>query len=431
MSFTHRFLRRQTRREALKQLGGLAAGLGISAGGGASAFYLANRASAMQLQTNPIKHIVILCQENRSFDTYFGYYERAGRFAVPPEYAQPGGTGEPAVKPYHFSSYTTPDIGHSWEALHSEWDGSKMDGFVTTDGLACMGYYLRSDLPYYYALADAFTLCGNYFCYQLGPTLPNRLALWSGTSGGITNNKPTFGSLNWPTIADLLDQHGVSWQSYNLDSSQAVSPERPSSFNGLAYFKKWVDDPRLYGSEDDYYHALLNGTLPQVVFLITSGAVSEHPPENVRLGERKVAQVINALIASRYWTSSAFILTYDENGGYFDHIAPPQLDAYGAGMRVPTLIVSPWVRRGYIAGQLYEHTSILKFIERTFGLPSLASINHQFDLRTPAENNEAAAGRAYGPPAPPRDGVAHLGDLYEVFDFSQDPHYYPPLPPAP
>jgi phospholipase C len=138
--------------------------------------------------------------------------------------------------------------------------------------------------------------------------------------------------------------------------------------------------------------------------------------------------VINALIQSRMWQSSALFFTYDEGGGYFDHVAPPQVDAYGLGLCVPTLVISSWVRRGYISDQLYEHSSILKFIERRFGLPTLASINHQFDDSTPAENNDAANGNSYGPPAPPRDGLPQLGDFYEAFDFTQDPNYQPKLP---
>jgi len=109
-------------------------------------------------------------------------------------------------------------------------------------------------------------------------------------------------------------------------------------------------------------------------------------------------------------------------------VAPPQVDAYGLGFRVPMLIISPYARRGHVSGQLYEHSSILKFIEHHFGLPSLASINHQFDTSTPSSNNDAAIGQAFGPPAPPRDGLPHIGDFSEVFDFSQDPNYHPSLP---
>jgi phospholipase C len=148
------------------------------------------------------------------------------------------------------------------------------------------------------------------------------------------------------------------------------------------------------------------------------------------MGQHKMADVINALVASSSWKSSALFLTYDEGGGLFDHVAPRQVDAYGLGMRVPTLVVSPYARRGYVSGYLYEHSSILKFIERRFGLPALASINHQFDSSTPGTNNDAANGKPKGPPEPPRDGLKEIGDFYEAFDFSQNPGYYPKLPEA-
>src|SRR6185312_245290 len=187
-------------------------------------------------------------------------------------------------------------------------------------------------------------------------------------------------------------------------------------------------DPRLDADEDDYYADLKAGRLPQVSFLITESLISEHPPADIHTGQDKMAEIINALIASSAWKRSAFFLTYDEGGGFFDHVAPPQLDAYGLGHRVPTLVISPYARRGYLSGQLYEHSSILKFIERRFGLPSLASVNHQFDHSTPGSNNDAANGHPTGPAFPPRDGNPRLGDFYEAFDFSQNPAYYPTLP---
>ena len=128
-------------------------------------------------------------------------------------------------------------------------------------------------------------------------------------------------------------------------------------------------------------------------------------------------QVISALMKSSSWKQSALFFTYDEGGGYFDHMPPPQVDAYGMGFLVPMLVISPWAKRGFISGQLYEHSSVLKFIERRFGLPSLASINHQFDNRTPGNNNDAAHGQTYGPPTPPRDSLSQIGDFYEVFNF--------------
>ena len=424
MSLQKWFNVRQSRRQTLRQLG-LLGGAGLTLGTG---IYSLSKVLAAKAQgdVNPINHVLVACQENRSFDEYFGYYRRAGAFGVPAGYAQQDGKGG-TVSPHHFWFPISQDVSHSWHAIHSEWNNGRMDGFVKTDGRDALGYYDGSDLPYYYALADTFTLCGNYFGSMLGPTLPNRLYLWAGTSGGITVSEMKPGNLDWSTIADLLDAYHISWKCYNLGFGTGSFADI-EIFNGLAFFKRWKNDSRLYFKEKDYYQDLNAGTLPQVSFLISEALISEHPLTNIQWGQQKMAQVINALIASRVWKSSALFFTYDEGGGYFDHVPPPQVDAYGLGFRVPTFVISPWAKRGNISGQLYEHSSILKFIERRFGLPSLASINHQFDISTPGENNEAANGRPRGPAAPPRDGLRQLGDFYEAFDFSQDPNYYPRLP---
>ena len=408
----------QPRRHVLRQLGMLVgAGLALDTG----IFALNN---VMAASTNPIKHILLACQENRTFDEYYGYYAKAGKFGIPANYSQPDGKGG-RVTPHHNVLPISWDFSHTWQDVHREWNNGAMDGFVTTNGSRALGYYDSSDLPYYYALADAFTLCGNYFCSQLGPTVPNRLALVAGTSGGNTSDNISPGSLDWPIIVDLLDAHHVSWKCYHLGLDITSSLEH---YNPLVYFKRWQNDPRLNFEEEDYYADLEAGTLPQVSFLITEALISEHPPANIHSGQKKMAHLINALIASSLWTSSALFFIYDEGGGFFDHVAPPQVDAYGLGFRVPTLVISPWAKRGYVSGHLYEHSSILKFIERRFGLPTLASVNHQFDVSTPGQNNDAANGHARGPAAPPLDGLEQLGDFYEAFDFSQDQHYYPSLP---
>lgn len=412
---------RLSRRTALKKLG-MVAGVGaVTAAAGLASM------GRVFASNNPIKHILILVQENRSFDSYFGSYTRAGRFSTPANYSVPSTTPGVRVRPHHQTRSIELDTSHSWASIHKEYNHGRMDGFFIVDGPNSMGFFDRSDLPYYYALADHFTLCANYFCYQLGPSSPQRLALVSGTSGGITQTlntiKPAY-LLNWPTIVDLLDQHGISWKCYNLGVGTGTFEE----FNGLFLFSKWRHDRRLFYRESDYMHDLAAGTLPNVSFMISEALISEHPPFSVKTGEAAVSKVINALIASQFWTSSAFILSYDEGGGFFDHIAPPQVDAYGLGLRVPTLVISPWVKRGLVSGTLYEHSSILKFIEATFGLPTLASINHQFDKRTPGTNNDAANGAEFGPPAPPRDGLPQIGNMYEIFDFSQNPDYRPSLP---
>jgi phospholipase C len=417
---TH-FEMRQSRRSVLQQIGALA-GIGLTLDACGSTKPTASSPGSIE----SIQHIVIGCQENRSFDTYFGYYEKAGKFGIPAGYSQPDGKGGKAT-PHKFHIHDTADIEHDWQTIHREWDHGKMDGFYTTDGASSLGYYGRTDIPYYYGLADNFTLCGNYFCYQLGPTLPNRLALWASTTGGITQNKKLpQGSLDYPTIIDLLEDHGISWKFYNLGLFALGSTPELEFINPMPFFKRWYQDKRLHYREADLFQDMKAGTLPQVTFVISAAFYSEHPPLDIILGEKKMASVINGLIASPLWKSSALIMTYDEGGGYFDHVAPPVLDAYGAGMRVPTFVVSPWAKRGYVSGQLYEHSSILKFIERRFGLPTLASANHRFDTSTPALNNDLAKGNA-GPPAPPRDGLKQLGDFYEAFDFTQNPNYSPKL----
>lgn len=417
------FTIRQSRRRALRNLGLLAgSGLAIDAG-----IVAARNAGATVLQSDaatPIKHVLIACQENRTFDTYFGYYPRAGKFGVPANYSQPDGNGG-SVSPHHNFLPLSQDPAHTWQAIHSEWGRGAMDGFYTTDGSSALGYYDGSDLSYYYGLADSFTLCGNYFCSLLGPSTPNRLYLAAATCGGNTTNSVNRGSLDFPTIVDLLDAHHISWKCYNLGTGTGSSLE---DFNILVYFKRWQNDPRISFTEDDYQQDLGAGTLPQVSFLITEALVSEHPPADIQMGQHKMAEVINALIHSSSWQSSALFFTYDEGGGFFDHVAPPQVDAYGLGFRVPMLVISPYARRGYVSGHLYEHSSILKFIARRFGLPTLASVNHEFDTSTPGTNNDAANGQASGPPAPPRDGLSQIGDFLEVFDFTQDPNYYPQLP---
>jgi phospholipase C len=415
---------RQSRRSVLRQFGILA---GMSLALDACSWGKPVSPSSTAKALDPIKHVIIACQENHTFDQYFGYYPKAGKFGVPSNYSQPDGKGG-IVKPYHFSRPFSNDISHTWQTIHGEWNDGTMDGFYRSDGSTALGYYDGSDLPYYYALADSFTLCGNYFCSVLGPTSPNRLVLVSGTAGGITTNSDTLhGRLDYPAIVDLLEAHNITWKCYNLGNGAGSSPS--NGWNGLVFFKKWRDEPRLQFKEKDYYADLHAGTLPQVSFLITEDSINEHPPANIQNGQKKMAQVINALMASNAWKSSVFFLTYDEGGGYFDHVAPPQVDAYGLGFRVPMLVISPYARRGYVSEHLYEHSSILKFIERRFGLPSLASVNHQFDTSTPGTNNYAAVNsQTDGPPAPPRDSLSQIGDFFDAFDTSQDSDYHPSLP---
>ncbi len=373
--------------------------------------------SPRSARATPIEHVIIDCQENRSFDHYYGFAPFVGSFGVPPGYSQPNGQGG-FVTPYHFTSLSTPDIGHSWTAMHDEYDHGAMDGFYTTDGINCMGYYTGADLPFYYSLFQDFTLCVNYFCSLTGPTWPNRFYLASGTSGGITTNGVWgYGVFDYPIILDLLEAAAVTWKVYNVNFD---SVPFGNTDNVFVFWKRWAHDVRTRGSKGEYLTDLRLGRLPQVSFIIPSFARGwdEHPPANIQVGMGIQQQLITALQASSAWQSSAYILTYDESGGYFEHVPPPQLDAYGLGIRVPTWVISPFAKKSHLEPALYEHTSILKFLQAVFGLPTLASINHQFDLSTPGgPNNQASNGQPTGPPAPPRDGLAAVGNLMECFEF--------------
>src|ERR1700682_888203 len=331
---------------------------------------------------NPIKHLVVDMQENRSFDHYYGCAPFVGGYGVPATYSQPDGHGG-VVKPYHFTSLSTPDIGHSWGATHAEYDGGAMDGFYTTDGINCMGYYTQADLPFYYSLFQSSTLCTNYFSSVMGPTWPNRFYLAAGTSGGITTNGIWgYGVFDYPIILDLLEDAGVSWKVYNVSMD---SVPFGNTDNVFVFWKRWAHDQRTRGSKGEYLDDLRLGRLPQVSFIIPSFAHGwdEHPPADVSVGMGIQQELITALMLSSAWSSSAYVLTYDESGGFFDHVSPPQLDAFGLGIRLPTWVISPWAKPGHLETTLYEHSSILKFIECVFGLPTLASVNHAFDGSTP------------------------------------------------
>jgi phospholipase C len=358
---------------------------------------------------SPIQHIIVCCQENHSFDSYFGSYPGlpAG-YGIPPDYTQPDGQGG-TVAPFHFTDLTTGgvDPAHSWDAIHAEWDDGKMDGFYTAAGQATLGYYESADLPYYYSLLRDFTLCANYFCGALTETYPNRLVLYSGTSGGNTSNSIANGTLYYPCVLDLLTAQGVTFRNYNFHC--------PDNYSILALFQNWATGGpgnELNQPMTQFFTDCRDDTLPQVSFITEAPPYDEHPAANIQTGMKMIESIITAVQQSPTWASTAILLTYDEAGGFFDHVAPPQLDAYGPGLRVPMLIVSPYARPGYVDTTFSDHSSVLKFIETTFGLPTLASVNHQFDSGTPLTNNQAN-----GAPFPPRDGNTALGDLTQGFTF--------------
>jgi phospholipase C len=369
------------------------------------------RRTPIRRASTPIKHIIVCCQENHSFDHYFGSYPGLPKgYGIPPGYSNPNGHGG-TVKAFHFTDLTDDgqDPNHDWDAIHSEWDHGKMDGFYTTNGRAAMGYYKASDLPYYYSLFPKYAVCAKYSCGVLSETYPNRLVLYAGTSGGITTNGINQnGSLDYPCVLDLLADNGVTFKNYNFHC--------PANYSVLALFKKWATGgPKneLNQSTSRFFSDCTNNTLPQVSFITEAPPYDEHPPANIHTGENMIKSIVEAVQASPAWSSTAILITYDEGGGFFDHLAPAQLDAYGPGIRVPMTVVSPHAKPGYVDTTFSDHSSVLKFIEAVFGLPTLASINHEFDKSTPKGSNY----QANGAPFPPRDGNATLSDLTQCFTF--------------
>jgi phospholipase C len=410
---------RFTRRTFVKRTGaGAAAVLGGSlyATGPAGA-----RARRVQKAQTPIKQILISLQENRSFDHYYGYAPQvqAKGYGPPPGYSQPDAAGNPHY-PFEFTALETPDPPHSWNAVHEQWNGGAMDGFYKSsaarigDGDAAIGYYTAAELPFYYSLFDNSALVANFYCSLLGPTWPNRFYTAAATSGGITTNGIWgYGVFDYPIILDLLDAAGVTWKVYNLGWD---SVPYGNTDNVFVFWKKYANDQRTRGSKGSYLNDARLGRLPQVSWLIPSYARGwdEHPPASVAVGMGLQEEVITALRESPQWESSAYLLTYDEHGGYFDHVAPPQIDAYGLGVRVPLWVVSPFAKKGpIVTSKPGELTSTVKLLEKLHGLPTLASLNHLFDTSTPTGSNY----QANGAPAPPRDARQDIGDLLDCFNF--------------
>jgi phospholipase C len=401
---------------------------------------LAIDAASTDPTLSDIRHVVILMQENRSFDHYFGTLSGVRGFSDPgivhnvidgaprPVWEQfgyapiVGRDPNGWLVPFHLQQRppfddgdTTNDIDHSWGTQHVSWNGGKMDAFVTAhlaaDGVdnfaATMGYFQRSDLAFYYALADAFTICDAYHCSVLGPTDPNRVMALSGTidpageAGGPvlvtqTDERPeSYGTLDWTTMPEQLLSAGVTWKVYNDPTGLAL-------FNPLPYFKAYSEPTTAQGAQlianaltpnfpANFAADVAAGTLPQVSWIHGPAVQCEHPATAPQWGENLVQTVLDTLTSNpEVWAHTLFILNYDENGGFFDHMPPPVPPAgtageyltmsplpsaasgiagpVGLGFRVPCILVSPFTQGGYRATQVFDHTSTLRLIETLFGV---------------------------------------------------------------
>ena len=411
-----------------------------------------------------IEHVVILMNENRSFDHYFGTYPGVRGFddphAIPGVFEQhfPARRSSPAqvLRPFHLDTANTPamctpDITHSYGDQHNAWDQGAMDRWGVAhagdNDDTCMGYYARADLPYFYAVADTFTIADNYHCSVMGSTSSNRLYAMTGELGQsfghpITSTQKLspggFLPEVWKTFPEVLTDAGVSWKSYSeMDGNYEDNP--------LYLFKQYWPENYSPGSDAfvkatklqanmasvfpaDFVADCAAGNLPSVSW-ITEGIVqSEHPSASPKDGENMLSVIIAALVASPLWPKVALFSTYDENGGYFDHIDPPTAppgtpgefadgQPIGLGYRVPMLIVSPFSQGGFVARDVFDHTSILKFIERRFNVrcpnisqwrrDTVGDLTSAFNFADPKTALTDAPTALISQPAPPTNFAQH------------------------
>jgi phospholipase C len=337
----------------------------------------------------PIEHVVIIMQENRSFDQYFGHLPGHGQddVDVVAVASNPDPSGTP-IPWHHETEYCVADTDHGWSASHTQWNHGRNDGFAITNadtgdptGQRAMGFYEQEDLPFYYDLASTFAISDRYFCSILGPTYPNRYYLAAGTSFGIvTTDTRNLAPSGVPNIYEALNEKGVSWKSYATSTSSA-----------FLFFDFALHQTAHFAPASQFAEDAANGDLPQVSFVEAGFSESafvetdEHPPADIQLGQHFVWQQVTALTSSPLWSSSVLFITYDEHGGLYDHVSPPaacepdetppqlepELGPFNRlGFRVPLIVVSPWVRRHFVSHQIHSHTSILRFLETKFDLPA-------------------------------------------------------------
>ncbi len=309
----------------------------------------------------PIEHVVLVMQENRSFDHYFGLF--------------PGADGlPPCADVRRAPSLTLLDPPHGSDSARAEY--ANPEAFELLGGAKTRTYYTGEDIPYYWALAHRFALCDRYFSSVLGPTFPNRLYSVAASSGGFKDNPSSIDPalLPRPTLVDRLDEAKVSWGCYlaNLPASYQPSPDAPPlSFNPVTYYPERRADRRALRTYDDFLADAGRGTLPAVSWVVSQDPLSEHPAASIDWGERFVALTVNSIAAGPAWNRTAIVFNYDENGGFYDHVVPPTVDDRGLGFRTPCIVISPWVKPGHISRQVYDHTSVIAFVRSVFGLRPL------------------------------------------------------------
>jgi len=411
--------------------------------GAVSAAFPASISRALSIPANDrtgtiadVEHIVIMMQENRSFDHYFGTLRGVRGFGDSRTIYLPNGNavwyqpnGNDYVLPFHpgapnLGLQFLEDLPHDWPSTHRAWNQGKYDQWIPNKGTTSMAHLVRSDIPFHYALADAFTICDAYHCSVLGPTDPNRYYMWTGwvgndgKGGGPVIDNAEVG-YDWSTFPELLQNAGISWKIYQ-DIGLGLTAAQSWGWTSDAYIGNYGDNALLYfhqyqnaqpgsplangaktgtnisagGSLFDIFREdVASGKLPQVSWVVAPEAYTEHPNWPANYGAWYVSQILDALTDNpEVWSKTAFFLTYDENDGFFDHIVPPTVPQsraqglssvdisyeifggssvyaagpYGVGVRVPMVVISPWSKGGWVNSEVFDHTSLIQFIERRF-----------------------------------------------------------------
>ncbi|HEX9718026.1 MAG TPA: alkaline phosphatase family protein [Actinomycetota bacterium] len=378
------------------------------------------RVDAAAFETRwPIKHVVFVIKENRTFDNMFGRFPGANGATT--------GMDRGAIRPLTPAIDRIPeDIKHCYECALQAWNGGKMDGFATIGDPADRYAYTQygpEDLPAYWRWAREFVLGDNFFASAQGPSFPNHLYTIAAQSGGTHDNPvqdldlmrerhretglfkawgcdsvegsyvkvedregvekripPCFDFL---TEADLLMRAGIPWAYYSATNMQ--SGYLWSAYDAVRHIR---EDEELWQTHifpvDNVVQDIEDGRLPPVTWVTPRFELSEHPEYSFCHGQNWSTKVVNAIMDSPMWKDTAIFLTYDDYGGFYDHVPPPQVDRFGFGIRVPLLVISPYAKRGYVDNTLGEFSSVLRFIEDNWGLSQLTHRDRNADNLTTA-----------------------------------------------
>jgi len=369
---------------------------------------------------NRIQHIVFIVKENRTFDNLFGTFP-----GVDGATSGTISTGD-VIALGRTPDRTPRDISHSFQSAVTAIDGGAMDQFDLIPGGNVNGDYLaytqhiEEDIPNYFAYARHFVLADAFFSSLTGPSFPNHLYTVGAQSGGAINNParspgvwgcdspadstvpvmnddgsthPEYPCFDFPTLADRLEAQSISWKYYA--PGQGESGYIWSALDAIAHIRFSSLWNQHVVPTDQFVVDALNGDLPAMSWVVVGSGKSEHPPASVCMGENWTVEQLNAVMRGPEWNSTVVFLTWDDFGGFYDHVAPPAVDNFGFGPRVPLLVVSPWAKPGYVTHTILEFSSLLKFVEQRFDLAPLTA----------------------------RD--AQSSDLLDSFDFAQDP--VPPM----